>query len=48
MVAENTGTIPFSMRWHEEAYYPGDKGDSAADKGGGSELYYFNTWAMKW
>ena len=31
--AGNTGTIPFSMRGHERAYYPGGSYDSAADKG---------------
>ena len=44
----NTGTIPFSMRGHERAYYPGGRCDSAVDKGDGSRLWYVNTWAMKW
>ena len=46
--AGNTGTIPYSMRGYERAYYPGGKCDSAADKGDGSRLWYVNTWAMKW
>ena len=46
--AGNTGTIPFSVRGRERAYYPGGKCDSAPDKGDGSRLWYINTWAMKW
>ena len=48
LIAGNTGTIPYSMRGYERAYYPGGKCDSAADKGDGSRLWYVNTWAMKW
>ena len=46
--AGNTGTIPFNMRGHERAYYPGGRCDSVVDKGDGSRLWYVNTWAMKW
>jgi hypothetical protein len=47
--AGDTGTIPFSMRWYERTYYPGERCDSAADaKGDCSRLWYVNTWAMKW
>ena len=46
----NTGTISLwvGMRGHEQAYYPGEKCDSAADTVDGSILWYINTWAMKW
>ena len=45
--AGSTGTIPFSMRGHEQAYYPGGKYDPVTDKVDCNRLWYVNTWAMK-